>query len=245
MVYLQGNSLKSSTEYHNSVMVGRFFGVSTHEIAGVDMHTRIKICGLTQRQDVDDAVSAGADALGFVFYPPSSRYVSETQAAVLARRVPPFVSKVALFMDASEAEVASVIQRVDIDLLQFHGEETEAFCKQFSLPYIKSVPMGSTIDFNAYCERYSSANGFLLDSNAIGQAGGSGHVFDWQRMPSESQKSLILAGGLGVDNVAEAVRQVRPYAVDVSSGVEREKGRKDSELMQQFCRAVRHASCTD
>ena len=202
------------------------------------MNTRIKFCGLTRPQDVRQAVELGVDALGFVFVDKSVRNVDLDTAAELVREVPPFVNTVGLFMNASMREVANVIKRVRLNLLQFHGDEDELFCKQFDIPYIKAVPMGSTSSLEAYCGRYPSATGFILDSHAEGQMGGSGERFDWKKLPKSLKKPMILAGGLTVDNVAEAIRVVRPYAVDVSSGIEAGKGIKDPAKMEKFIKEV-------
>ncbi|MDQ7014787.1 MAG: phosphoribosylanthranilate isomerase, partial [Gammaproteobacteria bacterium] len=156
------------------------------------------------------------------------------QARTLVAALPPFVTTVALFMDAAATEVQRILNGVAIDLLQFHGEESATFCASFGRPYIKSVPMGESQDVAAYAARYADAAGLLLDSNALGVAGGSGERFDWQRMPQDVPMPLILAGGLRPDNVAEAIAIAAPYGVDVSSGVERERGVKDPALILRF-----------
>ena len=202
------------------------------------MRTRIKICGLTREQDVETAVHGGADAIGLVFHPPSSRYITPERGKQLRELVPPFVTVVALLLDEDAALVDQVIETVRPDCLQFHGTETPQICEQYALPYIKSIPMGSDIDATEYASQFTRAQGFLLDSNAIGRKGGSGDTFDWTKIPASFQYPLILAGGLSPANVAEAINSVRPWAVDVSSGVETSPGIKSDELMTQFFREV-------
>ena len=203
--------------------------------------TQIKICGFTQPRDAANAVMLGVDALGLVFYPPSSRHIGIDQARSIADAVGPFTSLTALFLNAERALIESVLANVPVSLLQFHGTEDAEFCSSFDRPYIKSVAMKSTDDVEAYCAAYPDARGFLLDSNAAGAAGGSGSRFDWQRIPADLPAPLILAGGLSVRNVAEAVSAVRPAAVDASSGVESSKGIKDARLMRDFIREVKEA----
>jgi phosphoribosylanthranilate isomerase len=203
------------------------------------MRTRIKICGITRSEDARAAVELGADALGFVFYPPSPRHVEIEQAASLVAMLPPFVQSVALFMDAEAGYVRDVLVAVPFDLLQFHGSETPEFCAAFGRPYIKSVPMGGGVEPREYAAKFADSRGFLLDSNAVGQAGGSGHAFDWSAVPDLGGRPLILAGGLNPDNVAEGVRTVRPWAIDVSSGVEAAKGLKDRARMQRFIEEIK------
>jgi len=207
------------------------------------MRTRIKICGITRVEDAVAAAELGADAIGLVFYPPSPRYVASGRAAQIAAALPPFVSCVALFMDADEAAVREVLDAVPVDLLQFHGAETAEYCSAFARPYIKSLPMGGDGARGAR-ERAAShprARGFLLDSNAQGQAGGTGHTFDWSQRPDLGGRPLLLAGGLDADNVAAGVRSLRPWAVDVSSGVEAAKGLKDRARMHRFIEETRRA----
>lgn len=202
------------------------------------MQTRIKFCGLTRQQDVQQAVALGVDALGFVFVKASAREIDIDTAINLDSQVPPFVIKVGLFMNAQVADVENVIKHVKLNLLQFHGDEDEAFCNQFNMPYIKAVPMASTSSLEDFCDRYATATGFILDSHAQGQMGGSGEKFAWRETPKNLNKPIVLAGGLTVDNVAEAIRVVRPYAVDVSSGIETSKGIKDPAKMEQFIKEV-------
>jgi phosphoribosylanthranilate isomerase len=211
------------------------------------MRTRVKICGITRIEDARDAAALGADAIGLVFYAKSPRAVSLQQAAAIGRELPAFVTSVALFMDADAELVSQVVAQVPIDLLQFHGNESADFCRAFNRPYIKALG----INFTGTVEQihasvldsaaaFDDARGVLLDSNAPGTAGGTGEVFDWAAIPAGLEQPLILAGGLGVHNVAEAVRRVRPWAVDVSSGVEREKGIKDAALIRAFINEVNH-----
>lgn len=204
--------------------------------------TRIKICGITRPEDALYAAELGVDAIGLVFYRQSPRYLSLDRAHAVLRGLPPFVSVVGLFMNADAAEVAAVTDEVPLDLLQFHGLETAQFCGQFGLRYIKSVAMMDTPDVKAYIAQFPEASGFLLDAVKTGEAGGSGTVFDWQQVPADVGHPLILAGGLTPENVAHAVRRTRCYAVDVSSGVEMDKGVKSREKMRIFVEQVRAAS---
>jgi phosphoribosylanthranilate isomerase len=202
------------------------------------MQTRIKFCGLTRKQDVQHAVSLGVDALGFVFVKKSARNLDVETSARMINEVPPFVNKVGLFMNAQVSEVEDVLKQVHLNLLQFHGDEKESFCSQFNMPYLKAVPMASTASVAEFCQRFPSATGFILDSHAQGQMGGSGEKFSWSDIPNNLNKPMILAGGLTVANVAEAIRVVHPYAVDVSSGIETSKGIKDPAKMDQFIKEV-------
>ncbi|MEP7043121.1 MAG: phosphoribosylanthranilate isomerase [Dokdonella sp.] len=204
------------------------------------MRTHVKFCGLTRVEDVRFAVDLGIDAIGFVFTRRSQRFVGLSQARTLRRALPPFVSAVALFMDDEPGWIEEVIAAVQPDLLQFHGDELPGFASSFARPYIKAVPMASVADAAAYALQHPAAAGFLLDSHATGSVGGSGEVFDWQRAP-QLARPLILAGGLDAHNVAQAVALVRPYAVDVSSGIEVVPGIKDAAKMRAFVSAVRAA----
>ena len=204
------------------------------------MRTRIKICGLTRPEDVDVAVAAGGDAIGLVFYPPSARYVEPGHAAALARRVPPFVSVVGLFVNADPAEVRQTLAGVPIHVLQFHGDEDEAYCRQFDRPYLKAARMRPGFDLIQYAAAFPSAQAILLDAFVDGYGGG-GEVFDWSLIPSGLSVPLVLSGGLDAGNVGAAVEQIRPAAVDVSSGVEVAKGIKDAARMRAFIAAVRAA----
>ena len=217
----------------------------THPDATMASRTRIKICGLTREQDVDDAIDAGADALGFVLYPPSPRAVTLAQCAALTQRVPAFVSTVALFVNPTKEEVETALADARIDLLQFHGNEPESFCKSFGRPYVKALAVNESFDLLQSGLQYASAAALLLDTPSAGH-GGSGKTFNWQLInttnrPSATAPRLVLSGGLTAANVADAVSAVHPFAVDVSSGVEISRGVKSSELIQEFCRAVRLA----
>ena len=207
--------------------------------------TRIKICGLRENEHVDVAIHAGADALGFVLYPPSPRAVTLAQCAALTQRVPAFVSTVALFVNPTKDEVAAALASARIDLLQFHGDEPEAFCASFGRPYLKAFPVNETFDLLQSDLKYATASALLLDTPSAGH-GGSGKTFNWQLINTPNTRSerapvLALSGGLTAANVADAISAVRPFAVDVSSGVEVSRGIKSSELIQDFCRAVRVA----
>lgn len=194
---------------------------------------RVKICGLTRVQDVQAAVAAGADALGFVFTPRSRRALDPESALALVRQVPAFVARVGLFMDQDRDEVRHVLERVPLSLLQFHGQEDAAYCRGFGLPYIKALAMGSAPSLLRAGRAFADAAGLLLDSHRTGEAGGTGRTFDWAEIPA-LDLPLILAGGLTPANVRQAVRQVRPWAVDVSSGVEDAPGVKNVDKMQTF-----------
>ena len=200
--------------------------------------TRIKFCGITRSEDMAVAVSLGVNALGFVFCSQSPRALDVDSARKLLSNCPPFITRVGLFMDQEASTIKDILAHVPLDLMQFHGSEPESFCASFQRPYIKSIAMGSERP-NASFEQYSSAQALLLDSNDLGQPGGSGEVFDWRAIPAQVNKPVILAGGLNADNVAAAIQQVRPYAVDVSSGIESDKGVKDKMKMRQFVNAVR------
>ncbi|MCB1737456.1 MAG: phosphoribosylanthranilate isomerase [Gammaproteobacteria bacterium] len=201
--------------------------------------TRIKICGITRVEDGVRAAELGADAIGLVFHERSPRNIGIGQAREVIAALPPFVKVVALFMNAPAGEVLEVLDRVPIDLLQFHGDEEAGYCRGFERPYIKAVPMAGQVDVDMYARRHQHAAGLLLDSHAFGEAGGSGATFDWDKAPRNLAKPLILAGGLTPANVEDGVRRVRPYAVDVSSGVESAKGIKDARLMAEFIEGVR------
>lgn len=205
-------------------------------------NVRVKICGITRLADALVAVAAGADALGFVFYAPSPRHIDPEQAAAIIRQLPPFVTTVALFVNETAEQVAAVIAETGIDLLQFHGDESPEFCDQFARPYFKALRMAPGVDVLAESRRYEHARGILLDAYRAGVPGGTGDVFDWNRVPANLDKPLILAGGLDYTNVAQAVAQVHPYAVDVSGGVEQSKGVKDKSKITLFMREVARAN---
>ncbi|WP_291994495.1 phosphoribosylanthranilate isomerase [Candidatus Accumulibacter sp. ACC003] len=205
------------------------------------LRPRIKICGLTRVEDLEQAVHVGADALGLVFYPPSPRFVDLQTAARLARAVPPFVTLVGLFVNADPALVRATLAAVPLHLLQWHGDEDEAYCRQFDRPYIKAARVRPGMDLLQYAAGFPSAQAILLDAFVDGYGGG-GKVFDWSLVPSSLGKPLILSGGLDADNVGAAVRRLRPDAVDVSSGVEASKGIKDAAKIRAFVAAVHAAA---
>lgn len=202
--------------------------------------TRIKICGLTREEDVDAAVAAGADAIGFVFYPPSPRYVTPARAAELARRIPPFVDVLGLFVNEVPETVRAVCEQVPINLLQFHGDEDPAYCRRFGRPYLRAARVRPGLDLVEFAGSFPESRGLLLDAFVEGYGGG-GHVFDWTLIPPGLPGFLVLSGGLTAANVGDAVRRVRPAAVDVSSGVEMGKGIKDHAKIAAFVAAVRAA----
>jgi len=202
------------------------------------MTTRIKICGITRAEDALIAANAGADAIGLVFYPKSPRAVTIEQAQAICAVLPPFISVVALFVDAEHFEIEDVLAAVPVDLLQFHGSETPAQCQAFTTPYIKAIRMKEDADLADAVREYTTARGLLVDTYDPNEAGGTGEVFDWERVPDGLDKPIILAGGLEPDNVGAAIQQMNPYAVDVSSGVEISKGVKDAEKIRAFVTAV-------
>ena len=204
--------------------------------------TRVKICGITREADAQAAADAGADAVGLVFHPASPRCVSLAMAASIVRMLGPFVTTVGLFVDAAPDRVREVLARTGIHLLQLHGNETPDYCAQFGVPYIKALRMAPGLDPVAAAAGYPAAAGLLFDAWDPLVAGGTGASFDWSRLPALRQRPLILAGGLAPANVAEAVRQVRPYAVDVSSGVEVVPGIKDPRLIRDFIAAAKAVS---
>jgi len=205
------------------------------------MRTRIKICGITRPEDAKAAARLGVDAIGLVFYAPSPRAVTVAQAQAVVVALPPFVTVVGLFVDAQPEVVREVSAAVPLDLLQFHGDETPEYCTQFGRPWLKAIRMKDGVEVGAEAGRYCGARGLLLDAYQAGVPGGSGERFEWSRAPHGLDMPLILAGGLTPDNVAEAIVQVRPYAVDVSGGVEAAKGIKDFEKMAALVAAVRKA----
>ena len=202
------------------------------------MRTRVKICGITSIEDALAVSAAGADALGLVFAEKSPRFVDIGRAAAIVRALPPFVTVVGLFVDAPPEHIREVLGQVPLDLIQFHGRETPEQCRGYGRPYIKAIAMGEDADPKAQAQAYGDAAGFLLDTYNPAVAGGTGQVFDWGRVPRDFDRPLILAGGLTPENVAAAIRQARPYAVDVSSGVEQGKGIKDPAKISAFMRSV-------
>jgi phosphoribosylanthranilate isomerase len=206
----------------------------------MSVRTRIKICGLTREADVDAAVEAGADAVGFVLYERSPRHVSVERAAALARRLPPFVTPVTLFVNAAPVLIASAVGAIPNLLLQFHGDETQADCSATGRPFLRAARMAGDFDLLDFAAQFPLAQGLLLDAHVDGYGGG-GKVFDWSLIPRNVRSPVVLSGGLHAGNVIEGILRVRPWAVDVSSGVESAKGIKDAEAIRRFCDAVREA----
>ncbi len=206
----------------------------------MNARTRIKICGLTREQDIDAAVEAGADAIGFVLYDKSPRYVDVNRAAELAKRLPAFVTPVGLFVNASAELIAQAAIAMPHLLLQFHGDETPAACQAPARAYLRAARMAAGFDLLKFASRYPDAQAILLDAHVDGY-GGAGKVFDWSLIPRDVPRPLVLSGGLHAENVIEGILRVRPWAVDVSSGVEQAKGVKDALAMRRFCEQVREA----
>jgi phosphoribosylanthranilate isomerase len=205
------------------------------------MRTRVKICGFTRPEDAICAAGLGVDAIGLVFYPASPRHVDIETAALIARAMPAFVSVVALFVDAEQALINEILQRVRVDCLQFHGDESADSCRIYHKPYIKALRMHDGIDLLAQERQYADACGLLLDAYHPDAPGGTGAGFDWDLIPPTSCLPIILAGGLTAENVGQAIRVVKPYALDVSSGVEAVKGIKDAKKMAAFIRTTNQA----
>jgi len=206
------------------------------------VRTRIKICGITRVEDARAAVELGADAVGLVFYAPSPRNVGLEQARAIIAAIPPFVTTVGLFVDPLRDQVASVLRHCSLNLLQFHGDEAPDFCGAFGLPYIKAARVRADTDLVQYLSPYFAAQGWLLDAFHEQLYGGTGGAFDWKLIPRDLARPVILSGGLTPDNVGAAVRQVRPWAVDVSSGVEASKGIKDAAKIAAFITGVKNES---
>lgn len=202
------------------------------------MNTRVKVCGITRLEDALVAANAGADALGFVFYAPSPRAVEPATVAQIIQQLPAFVTTTGLFVNATAGKIQATLEQTRLDLLQFHGDETPEFCESFGRPYIKALRMQPGVDIAALAQTYTGARGILLDTYVQGVPGGTGQAFDWQDIPETLAKPLILAGGLDVDNVRQAIEQVRPWAVDVSGGVEMERGIKCAEKIRAFMHQV-------
>jgi phosphoribosylanthranilate isomerase len=202
------------------------------------LRTRVKICGITRVEDAASAVEHGCDAIGLVFYEPSPRYVTPSMASEIASQLPPFVTAVGLFVDASPKFVQEVLAQVPLNLLQFHGDETPEYCRQFGVPYLKAVRVRPETNLLQYAAAYADAKALLLDTYLAGTPGGTGITFDWTLIPQDFPLPIILAGGLDAGNVNEAVKQCRPYAVDVSGGVEHQKGIKDADKIAAFMRGV-------
>ncbi|ANC82767.1 phosphoribosylanthranilate isomerase [Pseudomonas putida] len=204
-------------------------------------NVRSKICGITRIEDALAAAEAGADAIGFVFYAKSPRAVDVRQARAIIAELPPFVTTVGLFVNASRCELNEILEVVPLDLLQFHGDETPQDCEGYQRPWIKAMRVRPGDDLEAACQRYAGARGILLDTYVPGVPGGTGEAFDWSLVPARLGKPIILAGGLSADNVGQAIARVKPYAVDVSGGVEQAKGIKDAAKIEAFMRAVKQA----
>jgi len=205
------------------------------------MATAVKICGITRPEDALAAARAGAHAIGLVFYAKSPRHVTPTRAAEIIRVLPPFVTTVGLFVDATAEGVRAALAEAPVGLLQFHGDETPEFCRQFKRPYVKAVRVKAGVDLLQYAQDYHDAKALLLDAYVEGLHGGSGAAFDWSLIPRGLPLPVILSGGLTPENVADAMRRVRPSAVDVSSGVESAKGIKDAQKIAAFIKGVRNA----
>ena len=202
---------------------------------------RVKICGITRPGDAIIAAQLGADAIGLVFYPQSPRAVTIETAAEIVSVLPPFVTKVGLFVNARPDEINKVINSVMLDALQFHGDENPEQCHGFSRPFFKAVRMQDNVDLKKIAERFQKASALILDTFVEGMQGGTGKTFDWSKIPGDIGKPLILAGGLTAENVKMAIKQVKPYAVDVSGGVELDKGIKDAGKIAEFIKEVRNA----
>ena len=205
------------------------------------MPTRIKICGSTRAEDAKAACDAGAHALGFVFYPPSPRNIEAQAAQAIIRALPPFVMAVGLFVDPDPRHVERTLAIAPLHMLQFHGGETAEFCGRFDMPYLKAVRMRPELDLVEYAHRFGQARGLLLDAFVDGIHGGTGIAFDWGLIPANLPLPIVLSGGLDPQNVGAAVRRIRPWAVDVSSGVEAAKGIKDPQRIRDFIAGVRDA----
>lgn len=202
------------------------------------MRTRVKICGFTRPEDACAAAQLGVDAIGLVFYPPSPRHVDEQQAQSIVAALPPFVTVVGLFVDEDPSRVREVLDRVRVDLLQFHGDEPPDYCSAFGRAYLKAIRMAADTDLPQAAKAYSSASGLLLDADDRQTKGGTGRGFDWALIPPGCSMPLVLAGGLDASNVGKGIMQVKPYGVDVSSGVEAAKGIKDKDKMAAFLKEV-------
>ncbi|BBL35178.1 N-(5'-phosphoribosyl)anthranilate isomerase [Nitrosomonas stercoris] len=207
------------------------------------MRIRVKICGITRLEDAMAAVDHGADALGFVFWSQSERYISPEDAGQIVRYLPPFVQAVGVFVNPDKPWVKMASAAAGLDMLQFHGDETPDFCGQFSLPYIKAVRVRRGLDLLQYAQHYEGSKGLLLDTYTKGKPGGTGHTFDWKLIPSELSLPWILSGGLNSENIVDAIQQTHPLAIDVSSGVEIDSGIKDVNKISAFMEGVR--SCED
>lgn len=207
------------------------------------MPVRVKFCGITRAEDAQAAVSLGADALGFVFYAPSPRYIDVARAAAIVRELPPFLCKVGLFVNAQPDEVDDICRAVALDVVQYHGDETPEDCARSPRPWIKAIRVRPDLDIAQECARYAQASAWLFDTYDDKLYGGSGKAFDWHRLPQHNRRPIILAGGLTPDNVGQAIRSTAPYAVDVSGGIEAAKGIKDHDKMRKFIAEVERCEC--
>ncbi len=203
------------------------------------MSVRVKVCGITRLEDALAAVNNGADAIGFVFWEKSARYVTPDMARQISAKIPAFVNTVGVYVDPTPEWVNETAQAAKLSLLQFHGDESVQFCEQFLYPYIKAVRVREDLDLLQYAQQYQNAKGLLLDTYAANMPGGTGHVFDWRLIPQDLPLPLILSGGLHAGNVAMAIQKTQPWAVDVSSGVEAAKGIKDEKKIIAFMQGVR------
>lgn len=203
------------------------------------MSVRVKVCGITRNEDAQSAIKAGVDAIGFVFWPQSPRYIDPESAYHIASRIPSFITVVGVYVDPDASWVEQTIQKVKLNLLQFHGDESPEFCAQFSVSYIKAIRVKEDTDLLQYAQRYETAKGLLVDTYTVGMPGGTGHTFDWKLIPSRLPLPLILSGGLNSENVSNAIRETRPWAVDVSSGVEVAKGIKNEEKIFAFMQGTK------
>lgn len=204
------------------------------------MITRVKMCGMTRADDVQAAVELGAAAIGLIFYPQSPRAVTIEQAQGIIAELPPFITIVGVFVDADQEYVTEAIKQIPLDLLQFHGHESAVYCRRFHRPYIKAIAMHKETDLMKECTTYADAKALLLDAQQKDKPGGTGTRFEWSLVPKHLPKPIILAGGLTPENVSRAIIEVQPYAVDVTSGIEANKGIKDIHKMRQFMTAVNH-----
>jgi len=218
-------------------------GGSAPSSAGV--RTRVKICGITRAEDAVAAAAAGADAIGLVFYPPSPRAVDIEQAMVVRAALPPFVTVVGLFVNAAGEAVMEACERARLDLLQFHGDESAEQCEAFAMPYMKAIRVHAGVDLHALAQRYAGARALVLDTHDENLWGGSGRTFDWSMVPADIGLPVVLAGGLTVANVADAIVRLRPYGVDVSGGVEQSPGIKDPAKIAKFIEEVERVSIAE
>ena len=206
------------------------------------MRTKIKICGITNSKNALDAVDLGVDALGFVFFGESPRYIEPKKARKIINLLPSFVLRVGLFVNASKEEVLSAISDSSVNVLQFHGDEDEQFCNQFNLPYIKATSFQDGVNLLEYCKLFTSSSAILIDTYSENMRGGTGKTFNWDLLPKELPLPLIVAGGLDSDNVSSLINSINPYGVDVSGGVESDKGVKDYTMMKNFVLGVHNAT---